>query len=179
MVELVAKRYGTAMFELAVETNQVDAIHEQLVWIKDVLISEEEFLKLLNHPKVGMANKIKMVEDTFGKHVSKEILGLFVIVIRKGRGHNLLDILEYCLEEIDHYNGIAKAYVESARALSQEQVGAIKDKLEASTMKKIIMHVSVNEDLIGGLVIRIGDRIVDDSIKGKITAITKDLYAIR
>lgn len=179
MVELVAKRYGTAMFELAVETNQVDATREQLAWIKDVLTSQEEFTMLLNHPKVSMANKIKMVEDTFGEHVSKDIIGLLVIVIHKGRGHHLFNIIEYCLEEIDHYNGIAKAYVESAQALSEAQVGAIKDKLEASTKKKVIMHMSVNEDLIGGLVIRIGDRIVDNSIKGKMAAITKDLYAIR
>ncbi len=59
MVELVAKRYGTAMFELAVETNQVDATREQLAWIKDVLTSQEEFTMLLNQPKVSMANKIK------------------------------------------------------------------------------------------------------------------------
>lgn len=178
MVELVAKRYGTAIFELAIETNQVDAIYEQLLWVKDVLTSQDEFVKLLNHPKVGMGHKINMMEDTFGEHVSKDILGLFVIAIRKGREQHLLDIIDYCLEEIDDYKGIAKAYVESASTLTEEQVAAIKDKLEASTKKQVMMHVSVNEDLIGGLVIRIGDRIVDNSIKGKITAITKDLYAV-
>lgn len=179
MAELVAKRYGTAMFELALETNQIDKTREQLLWIKDVLSTEEEFTKLLNHPKVVMENKIKMVEDTFGEHVSKDIIGLFVVAINKGRSDEIMAIIDYCLEEIDHYLGIAKAYVESATSLTDEQVKAIQDKLEASTNKKITLHVSVNEDLIGGLVIRIGDRIVDNSIRGKIDTITRELLRVR
>lgn len=179
MVELVATRYGTAMFELALETNQVELIRDQLTWVKEVLSTETEFYRLLNHPKVTMNNKIKMVEDTFSEHVSKDIIGLFVIVIRKGRASELMDIMDYCLEEIERHLGIVQAYVESAVSLTDKQVEAIQKKLEDSTKKKVILHVSVNEDLIGGLVIRIGDRIVDNSIRGKMDTITKELLLVR
>ena len=179
MAELVATRYGTALFELAVETNQIEIVEEQLKWVKEVLLEEKEFIKILNHPKVVMENKISMIEETFGGKIIKDILGLFIIAIKKGRADDLLSIIQYCLDEIDKLNGNAKAFVSSASKLTEAQLESIKSKLQETTKKKIILESSVDESLIGGLVIRIGDRIVDNSIKGKIEAISKELYAIQ
>jgi F-type H+-transporting ATPase subunit delta len=178
MVELVAKRYGSALFELAVETNQVEFFKEQLQWIKDVFHEEKDFTNLLNHPKVIANDKIAMIENVFEGKVSKEILGLLVVSIKKGRASNLLDIINYCINEIDDYEGNAKAYVTSAISLTDKQIDDIKKRLEETTSKKIILKLNVDESLIGGLIIRIGDRIVDNSIRGKIEAISKELYAI-
>ncbi|MCT4597572.1 MAG: ATP synthase F1 subunit delta [Vallitalea sp.] len=178
MVELVAKRYGSALFELAVETNQVEFFKEQLQWIKDVFHEEKDFTNLLNHPKVIADDKIAMIENVFEGKVSKEILGLLVVSIKKGRASNLLDIIDYCINEIDDYEGNAKAYVTSATSLTDKQIDDIKKRLEETTSKKIILKLNVDESLIGGLIIRIGDRIVDNSIRGKIEAISKELYAI-
>ncbi|GKX30603.1 ATP synthase subunit delta [Vallitalea longa] len=179
MAELVAKRYGTALFELAVETNKIDVVEDQLKSLKEILLTEKEFIRILNHPKVVVENKIAMVENIFDGKIIKDILGLLVIAIRKGRADDLLDIIQYCLDEIDKLNGNAKAYVTSASELTDEQLESIKSKLEETTKKKILLHSNVDESLIGGLVIRIGDRIIDNSIKGKIEAISKELYAIQ
>ncbi|GMQ64266.1 ATP synthase F1 subunit delta [Vallitalea maricola] len=179
MAELIAKRYGTALFELAVETNQVDLVEEQLKLIKEIFLTEKDFMGVLNHPKVVVENKIAMVENTFDNKIIKEILGLLVIAIKKGRASDLLDIIEYCLDEIDSLKGNAKAYVSSAQELTDEQLESIKNKLEETTGKKIILITDVDETLIGGLMVRIGDRIIDNSIKGKIEAISKELYAIQ
>lgn len=179
MAELVAKRYGTALFELALETKQIDVVEEQLKSLKEILLTEKEFIKILNHPKVVVEKKIAMVEETFDGKIIKDILGLLVIAIRKGRADDLLDIIQYCLDEIDKLNGNAKAYVTSASKLTDKQLASIRSKLEDTTKKKIILHSNVDENLIGGLVIRIGDRIIDNSIKGKIEAISKELYAIQ
>ncbi|GMQ57693.1 F0F1 ATP synthase subunit delta [Vallitalea sediminicola] len=179
MAELIAKRYGTALFELAVETNQVNLVGEQLEFIKEIILTEKDFMGLLNHPKVVVENKIAMVEDIFEGKIIKEILGLLVIAIKKGRANNLLKIINYCLDEIDALKGNAKAYVSSAQELTDEQLDSIRNRLEETTKKKIILVTSVDENLIGGLVIRIGDRIIDNSIKGKIEAISKELYAIQ
>jgi F-type H+-transporting ATPase subunit delta len=179
MVELVAKRYGTALFELAVETNQVELIGDQLKFIKEIFMNEKEFIRILNHPKVVVDNKISLVENTFKGKISNEVLGLLVIAIKKGRANDLLDIIQYCLEEIDNLKGIAKAYVASATELSKQQKESIKNKLEQTTKRKVILETSVDKSLIGGLVIRIGDRIIDNSIKGKMNAISKELFAIQ
>lgn len=178
MVELIAKRYGTALYELAVETNQVVFFKEQLQWMKQVFHDEKDFTNLLNHPKVIADDKIAMVENVFEGKISKEILGLLVVSINKGRASNLLDIIDYCINEINNFEGNAKAYVTSSTSLSDKQVEDIKKRLEETTNKKIILKLNVDESLIGGLIIRIGDRIVDNSIRGKIEAISKELYAM-
>jgi F-type H+-transporting ATPase subunit delta len=178
MAELIAKRYGNALYELALETNKVDEIKTQLLSVKDILTNEKEFFDILSHPKIVVEEKIKIIEEAFNGKVNDEILGLMVLTIKKGRQKELTNIISYCIERIDEYNGILKAYITSPDALKASQKADIKARLETVTGKKVETNYSVDNSLIGGLIIRIGDRIVDNSIKGKMAVLSKQMYSL-
>jgi F-type H+-transporting ATPase subunit delta len=178
MVELISKRYGTAIYELAVESNKLKEIEEEIKVVLNILESEKEFTEILNHPKVVVEEKIKIVENIFSDKISDELLGLIIVTVTKGRQDFLTDIFKYCLNRIDEHNGILTAFISSATDLTDDQKDAIRAKLAKLTNKTINMNYTVDESLIGGLVIRIGDRIVDNSVKGKIRNMSKELYAV-
>lgn len=174
MVELVEKRYGSAIFELAKEEDAVEALQKEILAIQDSFL-EEDFKAILSHPKVAMKEKIKLVEDIFTDRISKNLVGLFVLVIRKGRQASISDILSEVLVLIDTYQGKMKAYISSPNTLSDEQKKTIEDQLQSMTKKEIIPIYDIDESLIGGLIIRIGDRIVDNSIKGHLHTLSREL----
>lgn len=178
MVELVSKRYGTAIYELAVENNNIKEVEEEIKTVLTILEEEKDLVEVLNHPKVVIDEKIKIVENIFKGKISDELLGLIIVTVNKSRQNFLSDIFKYCLSRIDEHNGIISAYISSAVELNTVQKDSIKNKLEKLTNKSVNMNYSVDESLIGGLVIRIGDRIVDNSVKEKIRNLSKELYSV-
>lgn len=180
MAKLIAKTYGDALFELALEQNNLDAIAEDVAVVTDVFDKNPELSKLMNHPKIEKLEKCKVMENILKGKVADEIAGFFDIIIKKDRYKDLPAILDYFLKKVKEYRNIGTAYVTTATALSDEQKSKVESRLLDTTKYKQ-MDVTYSEDasLIGGMVIRIGDRVVDSSIKTKIYELTKDLTKIQ
>lgn len=176
MVELIAKSYGKALYELAVESDKIKEVEEQIKFIKEIWLKETEFVEILNHPEVNIESKVKMVEEIFSDKILDQILGLIVTTIMKGRQNYLIQILDYCLEKFKEYHKIVTAHITSSVELSEEYQSRIKEKLEMITNKKVLLELNVDGSILGGLIIRIGDRIVDNSVKGKLNIMSKELY---
>ena len=174
MVELVAKRYGAAIFELAKEQGAVDSLKQEIIAVKDTFM-DAEVMDFLTHPKVSLNDKIDLVEKTLTDRISKDLLGLIVLVIKKSRQNVLPQIFDETLALIDEAQGKAKAYISSAEVLSAAQSSKIVEELANLAKKEIIPVYDVDPSLLGGLVIRIGDRIVDNSIKGRLHTLSKSL----
>ena len=140
----------------------------------------KELGNFLNHPKVEIAKKKQTIEDIYGKFMSKDMVGFLSLIVEKGRYNFIVSIMEYFLERVKEYKKIGVAYVTSARELSQEQKAAVLNKLLATTKYvEFEMNYQVDESLIGGLVIRVGDRVVDSSIKTKLSELKRDLIKIQ
>ena len=107
-------------------------------------------------------------------------MGFLATVVEKGRYNELESILEYCIERYDEHNHIGKASVVSAIELTKQQKDAVEKKLiESTEYESFKMDYKVDSSLIGGLVIRIGDRVVDSTIKTKLDNMSKELSKIR
>ena len=103
--------------------------------------------------------------NVFKGRVSDELLGFLTIVISKDRYQDIDDILDYFITEVKKYKGIGVANVTTAAPLKEEQCRKIEQRLlDTTSFKKMEMHYEINTALIGGMVIRIGDRVVDSSI---------------
>ncbi len=180
MAKLISKTYGEALFELAVEENKVDVFTEEISAILDILKQNPEFLQLLNHPKISKEEKLKVVENVFGGKVEKEILGFLNIIVAKERNKELESILVYFLDEVKAMKGVGVCYVTTPMELKDAQKEAVVKKLlETTGFKTMEMHYSVDESLIGGMVIRIGDRVVDSSILTKLSNLEAQLLKIQ
>ena len=176
MVELIAKRYGQALFELATESKDLASREQEIKLMIDAFTGEEDFITIINHPKLQKVEKINVLLEVFEGNVSDDLIGFLVLAVEKSRQDSIVDILKYTLAKIDEHNGFVTAYVTSAVPLAKEDEELIINKLESQTGKKITLVTSVDKSLIGGLFIRINDRIVDNTIKESISRMAKDVY---
>ena len=176
MAKQVDTTYGNALFELGCEENRLDELFEEVNAFIGIIDDNEELIKLLNHPQVNKEDKKKIVEDTFTGRISDDLLGLLVTVVDKGHIINIKDILKHFIKLVKEKKNIGEASVISAIALSDEQKSNIEKRLlETTSYNEIETTYAVDKSLIGGLVIRIEDRVVDSSIRTKLDTLSKTL----
>ena len=179
MAKLVSKTYGDALFELAVEENRTDSLMEEILMLQTVLKENKDFEKILEHPEISKQNKLQVIEDVFKGRISDALTGFLRIVVTKGRYKDLPDIFAYFIARVKEYRKIGVAQVTSAISLSDAQKQKIEKKLLDSTQYETMeIEYKVDESLIGGLLIRIGDRVVDSTIKHRLTSLTASLMKI-
>ena len=180
MAKLISKTYGDALFELAVEQDKADVLLEEVEQLRKVLSENEELGKLMNHPKIIKEEKIQIAKNVFEGRISGELLGFLTIIISKDRYRDIDAILAYFTARVKKYKGIGAATVTTAVPLREEQCKKIEQKLlDTTEYKKMEIRYELDESLIGGMVIRIGDRVVDSSIRTKLSKLQKELLKVQ
>lgn len=180
MAKLVSKTYGDALFELAVESGQVDEMLEETREVVKILEENNELSKLMNHPKIVKEEKIQILENIFKGKVADEITGIMTMLISKDHYGEMESVFTYFIDQVKEYKNIGTAYVTAPMPLTDSQKKQIEERLLATTRYVAFeMHYEVDASLIGGMVIRIGDRVVDSSVKNKLQRLTGELSKIQ
>lgn len=180
MAKLAAKTYGDSLFELALEEGKLEILLEEAKFVEQVLAENEDLVKLMTHPKVGKDEKQNVIENIFKSKVSDDMTGFLVIVIKKGRFNEMKAILSYFIARVKEYKKIGVAFVTTAVELRDEQRKALEKRLiETTKYETMEMNYATDSSLLGGMVVRIGDRVVDSSIKQKLNDLTRELLKIQ
>lgn len=180
MAKLISKTYGDALFELGIEKNSIEVLFEEAKAVLESIKNNGDLLKFLNNPQIESEEKQEVISNIFKQFVSVDMMGFLKTIVEKGRQNNFIEIFEYFIGTVKEYKHIGVVYVTTPLPLQDSARKAIEDKLLATTSyKSLEMNYSIDESLIGGMVIRIGDRVVDSSIKSKIGAMTKELMDIQ
>lgn len=180
MAKLVSTTYGDALFELALEESSLDAMLEEVRGISAIMEENPELSQLLTHPKIVKEEKVKVLDEIFSGRVSGEILGLMKLIVEKDHANEMNSVFVYFIDRVKEHKNIGTAYVTSAVELTDVQKKAVEERLLATTKYvEFEMHFDVDAELIGGMMIRIGDRIVDSSIKTKLHKLTRELSQIQ
>ena len=158
----------------------MDDLLEEIGLLQKVLRENDDFGRLMTHPKINKDEKIRVVTDVFKGRISDELLGFLTIIISKDRYQEIDGILEYFLTEVKKYKGIGVATVTTAVPLRADQCKKVEQKLLNTTdYKSMEIHYEQDAALIGGMVIRIGDRVVDSSISTKLNELQKELLKVQ
>ena len=180
MAKLISKTYGEALFELAVEENKTGLFLEEVGNLLNVIEQNIEFGQFMNHPKIPKDEKLTVMENIFRDRMDKELLGFLVTIVEKDRYSEIEEILKYVIDSIKEYRNIGVAYVTTAIPLQENQKRDVENKLLSTTKYETLeCHYKVDESLIGGMVIRMGDRVVDSSIRTKLESLERELLAIQ
>ena len=180
MAKQVAKIYGEALFDLAMEQQKTDAYLEEVQGIVKILEENPEFDKLMKHPKISKAEKQEIVDTVFGDGVSKEMTGFLKLVVSKERYRDINNIFSYFVDRVKEERKIGVAYVTTAIPLDAGKQAQVEQRLlQTTAYKKMEMHYCVDEDIIGGMIIRIKDRVVDSSVRTKLLEMKKELLQIQ
>ncbi len=176
MAKQVRTAYGTALFAAACDSGRLTLVREQAEICAAAISDNPEFIKILCHPEVSIEEKEGMVSAVFGEHVDPLITGTVAALLDKGHGKDIGSVLSYFIDRALEEEGIGVASVVSAIELNPEQKERIKQKLLGTT-EYTSMRISfeVDRSLIGGMVIRLKDRVVDSSLKTQLSRMKSSL----
>ena len=180
MAKLISKTYADALFELAVEENKVDVLFDEIVALKKLFAESGDFISFMNHPQIDKEEKLALIDKAFKGNASDEVTGFVKVIVDKDRFTQIDAILDSFLHEIKEYKGIGEATVITPMPMTEIQKSNLKDKLlKTTSYKEIILDCQIDESLIGGMVVRIGDRVVDSSVKRQLFNLKSQLKNVQ
>jgi F-type H+-transporting ATPase subunit delta len=168
-VSLVARRYATALLELGVETGQLDTIVRDINAIAEVYAQSHELRNAIENPIVAHpAKKATMTEVAQRLGIGQLAQNAVLLMIDRRRIRTLVDVARQLREMGDAKKGLLRAEVTSAAPLSDDYYGRLQAQLERMTGKRVVLEKREDPGLIAGLVTRIGDRIIDGSLRTRL-----------
>lgn len=168
------------MFSLALENDKLDTIWEEVSMTRQILSENPTFVKTICHPEITKQDQIKLLDDAFKGKVSDEVMGFFHVLADKKRLKELDAVLEYFDRSAKEYKKIGVVYVTVPMELTKAQQDKIRERiLEVSSYETLEMHVETDASLLGGMVIRIGDEILDNSIRSKMEHMARKINQIK
>ncbi len=178
MAKQVRTVYGSALFDAAREVGRLTTVREQAEVIVLALEENPEFLQILNHPEIQMSEKMDLVNAVFSGSADTLIMGTITALLEKGHGREIGYVLESFVSQALEEERIGVAQVTSAVELTEDQKDRIRTKLlDTTDYEAMRVRYEVDPKLIGGLIIRLGDRVVDSSLSSKLAKMQRDLEA--
>lgn len=172
----IARRYAKALLIIGKEDGQAETYGEELDGFAKLIAKEKELEQAIINPLYATSGRKKVLETVIDKvGISKIVASFLLLLFDKGRFDFLSDINEFYQKLADELKGVLRASLVSASELSSETVEKIRTTLSKRTGKDIILQVEQDPSLIGGIVSRIGDLVLDGSIKSQLLNMRESL----
>lgn len=170
----LATRYAKSLVDLATEQGQLEQVFADMQWLQDVCKSSREFVNLLRSPIIKADKKNKIVDAVIGNNVSALSKAFITLLINKGREKNLAEVAGAVIAQYKEQKGIQTVTLTTASPVSEATKQAIVNKIQAaSTYNKIDLETVVDDSIIGGFVLKAGDKLIDASIAYDLKAIAR------
>jgi F-type H+-transporting ATPase subunit delta len=169
-----ARRYAEAAFEIAERDGSVDA------WLAALAIAQERLtspkaMRLLSNPAIPAASRIEVLGRLLGDDVRGAPRNLLALMVRRGRFEQLPGVSREFRRLHLRREGIVEATVTTASAMETADVEALRQRLETLTGKRVELQPLVDQRLLGGVSVRIGDRLIDGSVRGRLERLRTEL----
>ncbi len=171
--ELAAKRYASAAFELAVESNSIEAWSDALARIAHFL-SDGEAARALQNGRISQEVKHRLIEAGLGD-LPRLPLNLAHILVNKGRTGLAVQIAEQFARMLEHHQGISRAKATTAVPLTDTDRQALTQRLRDATGRQVLLETDVDPEILGGVIVQIGDKLIDGSTRARLEALRGSL----
>ena len=173
----VAKRYALALFQLAKENNQLQQYEIELREVKKALAENGDFKSLIKSPKLSSDKKKEMLKAVFSE-TSMYVLNTLMLLSDAHREDEMEAVAESFIELVNDERGIAEATVYSTRPLTASESEAI-SSVFAKKVGKTSLNIEniIDSNILGGVKVRIGNRIFDGSLQGKLDRLKRELIS--
>ena len=174
---MVAKRYALALFQIAKEQQLLGVIEEELRVVKEVMVYNADLKAVLNSSKLTTDKKKEILKAAFS-NVNPYVLNTLLILIDRHREDEIIEVANQFFELVNDEKGVAEAEVYSTRELTEAEREAISATFAAKVGKKTLrIENIVDSELRGGVKLRIGNRIYDGSLRGKLDRLERKLLS--
>ena len=167
------KRYAQALFQLAVDQDQVDQWSGDLDAISQVL-QDEEFSSFLEHAKVPLASKNRSIEAVF-PDTNPMVKNLVTLLISRGSARLIRDVHLNYSQLVDEYWGRQRVEVTSAVTLDAGEVERISRFVSELIQKEVVISTEVDGTILGGVIIQIGDQLLDGSVRSRLEGLRRQV----
>ena len=171
-----ARRYAEAAFELAAR----DGSHDQ--WARDLetaagIVADERVSGVLDNPSIPQSERQQLVQRILGPRVEGPALNLVRLLVERGRAELLPQVAAEYRRIANRHQGIVEAVVTSAAPLTTDETEALRRRIEVMAGTRIDLRTEVDESLIGGLTVKVGGRLLDASVRGRLERLREELIA--
>lgn len=172
---IAAKRYAKALFEVARDQDRIAQVEQELDSVLSVLKENADLNKLIKHPGIGADVKIGLIKQIFESTLSEIVLNTVSLLIEKGREESLEAVVNAYSKIAGDALGQAKAIVYTPVELTEAELSSIEASFSKLISKQIRVESVLDKSLLGGIQVRIGDRLYDGSLSGKLERLKKSL----
>ena len=174
--DTAARRYAEAAFEVALRDDTVAAWRRELD-AAAAIGDDPELSRILANPAIPLDRRLALSEATFGVVVDRPVLNLIGLMLRRGRIEQLPRIAAEFRRLDNARQGITLATATSAAPLTPDEVRELTARMERFTGGRVELDVQVDPSLLGGLVVRVGDRLIDGSVRGRLERLRNQLVS--
>jgi F-type H+-transporting ATPase subunit delta len=171
-----ARRYAEAVFQLAASDDSYDRWATDLALAAEI-VADPEVARIVNSPAVPLKDRARLLGSMLGKRLAPRAINLVKLLDQRGRIALLPAIAVEYGRQLDQMRGVVVATVTSAAPLEPEETAAVEAKVEQMTGSTVRLASVVDPALIGGLTVRVGDRLIDASVRGRLERLRAQLVA--
>ena len=165
----VARRYATALYEEADDSGVLETVDDDVLMLRESLESNDELARFFQSPVIPQEKKDTIIQTLLGDRVSELVVRFLRLLVQKDRETMTKGIMDAYQSLRDEQRGIVDVQVAVAKPLADDDRESVVAALETKTGKTIRLHEHVKPELIGGIVIRIGDAVFDGSVRNKLS----------
>jgi len=174
--ETAARRYAEAAFQLATRDDALDAYAEGLDLAAREL-GDERIVAVLRNPARPLRQRIDLVERILAKRVPEQVVKLVGLLVERGKIERLPAVVGEYRRMLNEERGVVEALATTALPLTGDETSALQRKIAEMTGRTVDLRVDVDESLIGGLTVRVGDTLYDASVRGRLERLRERLVA--
>jgi F-type H+-transporting ATPase subunit delta len=177
-VETIARRYGSALADVVLKTGETDTVKSELTQWAAMIESNAALHDTISNPAIQHAQKEKLLESLLDRTKPSRTTANFLrVMLRNGRLQEIGAIRSKFEDELEQRRGIVSAEVTSARELPESERSELRARLEKLTGKQVSLNFSVDQNIIGGVVTRIGSTVYDGSVKTRLENLREQLIS--
>jgi F-type H+-transporting ATPase subunit delta len=168
------RRYAEAVYQLATRDSALDAYGEGLD-VATSMLERENVLDVLRNPARPLRQRIEVVDGLLASRVPEPILKLVGLLVERGRIDRLAAVTAEYRRMLNQQRGVVEAVATSAMPLTRDETAALQKKVAGMTGRTVDLRVEVDESLIGGVTVRVGDTLYDASVRGRLERLRERL----
>ncbi|MDF2925846.1 MAG: synthase subunit delta [Paenibacillaceae bacterium] len=172
-----AKRYAKALYEAAKEQDLVERTIKEMRWAASVMEHNPDLGLVLTHPNIDTSAKTGLIQNIFGANLSAIVVNTIVLLVERKRADSIVAVSEQLVRIAGEALGRTEATVYSPQALTDKEAADIAAAFSGLTGKAISVSNIIDASLLGGIKVRIGDKLYDGSLSNKLKRIEKALQA--
>ncbi len=170
------RRYAEAVYQLATRDKALDAYAEGLD-LASSMVGGADVLAILRNPARPLRDRTDLVDALLASRVPEPVLKLVGLLVARGRVDRLAAVAAEYHRMLDTERGVVQAVAKTAMPLSKDETASLEQKLAKMTGRTVDLRVEVDESLIGGITVRVGDTLYDASVRGRLERLRERLVA--